>query len=110
MQKSGIIYFSTESAELGKLPDSGVIAALKLPTFSGVDSSASKSATAVNSGETSGSKIASPVNPVGNQATAATKKATSGDSSPFTLGEELPPVPAKLNTQGRVCGYGGTIT
>ena len=93
------LFISTESAKLGKLPDSGLIAALKLPTFSGGDSNASKSATTANSGDTSGSKTASPANPAGNQAT--TKKATSGDTSPFTLGEGLPPVPAKLASKIR---------
>ena len=88
------LFISTESTGFGKLPDLGMIAALKLPAFSGGDSSVSKSGTKVNSGESSGTKTTSPVNPAGNQAT--TKEVTGGDTSPFTLGEGLPPVPAKL--------------
>ena len=50
------LFISTESVELSKLSDSGLIAALKLPNFLGGDSNASKSATAENSGNASGSK------------------------------------------------------
>ena len=50
------LFISTESVELRKLSDSGLIAALKLPNFLGGDSNASTSATAANSGNASGSK------------------------------------------------------
>lgn len=87
------LFISTESAKLGNLPDSGRIATLKLPTFSGGDP---KPTATANSGDAGGSKAATPV---GNQAT--TKKATSSDTLPFTLGEGLPPVPAKLASKIR---------
>ena len=86
--------FTTESS-LGALPDGAALAGLKLPAFT--KSNAIPPATNESSNTADDKSVTE-------QGT--TKKAGNADAIPFTLGEELPPVPAKLvrqNTQRRVC-------
>ena len=76
------VSFITESTMLGNMPDPGKIAGLKLPTFS-------------NSEPNPSSKTATQGTP-GTKVTADSGKAGNSDATPSTLGEGLPPVPAKL--------------